>query len=156
VINEQKLQDTQFKTLIESLVSVQPFSKQRRKPIERFLRELMCWVAYQDELFRNQASVSLHDYMYPYYRANRRRGYYPFPHSKLRKWNKRYNTIIKWLLDIGFLEESPFKYCPDRSICKYYRVNKCWKINATAPSTDLDKKSSYNVKSVMSEAALMV
>lgn len=154
--HETILEETPFESLIKSLVSVQPFSSQRRKYVEQFLRALMGWVLYHDKIFQNQELVSQFDYKYPYYRLNRRNGYYPIPSSLLRTWNRRYNTILSWLIDIGFLEAAPYKYCPGKSICKYYLVHKDWETDASVLIKNCDRLSRRNVKSLASELVTVV
>ena len=74
--------------------------------------------------------------------------------SLLRKWNKRYNTILRWLVDIKFLEEAPYKYCPGQSICKYYKVHMDWTLNATMLNEDLDRESPHELKRTVNESVL--
>ena len=51
-------------------------------------------------------------------------GYYPLPGKVMETWNDRYNQVVEWLIELSFLELSPYPYVPGQGICKYYRVNK--------------------------------
>ena len=68
--------------------------------------------------------VVVFDYLYTYYRKNRRAGLYPLPYSKLRKFHNRYNEIVPWLCSIGFLEDSDNGYSTNLHVCRYYRINR--------------------------------
>jgi hypothetical protein len=111
-------------TIIEDLIAKSPFSKQREKPLRRFLSELLAWCDWHDDILKDKPQTAVFDYYYKYYRKNRKEGYYPLPKNQLRKWNGHYNEIMQWLLKIGFLESSPYQYSKLLSICKYYRVHR--------------------------------
>ncbi len=110
------------KPLIDSLVEQSPFAKQRDKPIECFLYSLLNWCSWHDEIIKNPKQTAYFDYLFPWYRKNRKAGYYPLPFTFLRKSNFRYFEIMAWLQEIGFIVNAPFKYLPGGGICKYYRV----------------------------------
>jgi len=110
--------------LVRELVRLSPFSNQRETHIKRFLEKVMFWCDWHDDILQNSCYTSYFDYLYPFYRLNRKRGYYPIPSSVLKKANSHYPSIIRWLIDIGFLEPAPFKYSPNGGICKYYKINR--------------------------------
>ncbi len=110
------------KPLIEGLVKQSPFAKQRDKVIERFLYSLLNWCSWHDEIIKNPKQTTYFDYLYPWYRKNRKAGYYPLPKTFLKRSNQRYFEIMAWLQEIGFIINAPFKYLPKGGICKYYRV----------------------------------
>ena len=109
--------------LIDALVTLSRFSRQRENAIRRFLGELLRWIELQDTIAASVGDLSHADYLYPYYRKNRQEGYYPLPCSLMRKWNDRYNQLVDWLCEISFLEPAPYKYVPEKGICKYYSVH---------------------------------
>jgi hypothetical protein len=111
-------------TIIEDLIAVSPFAKQREKPLRRFLWELLAWCDWNDDVLKDKPLTAVFDYYYKYYRKNRKEGYYPLPYTQLRKWNGHYNEIMQWLLKIGFLEASPYQYSKLLSVCKYYRLKR--------------------------------
>ncbi len=110
------------KPLVEDLVKQSPFAKQRDKVIESFLYSLLNWCSWHDEIIKNSKQTAYFDYLYPWYRKNRKAGYYPLPQTFLVKSNQRYFEIMTWLQEIGFISNAPFKYLPKGGICKYYRV----------------------------------
>ncbi len=113
-----------YKSLVDELIRQSPFAPQRNKPIERFVYALLNWCDWHDEIIKNPKLTGSFDYLYPYYRLNRKAGFYPLPKNFLEKVNSRYYEIMKWLKQIGFLKNAPYKYVPKNGICKYYRVNK--------------------------------
>ena len=92
--------------IIEDLIAVSPFAKQREKPLRRFLGKLLNWCDWHDDLLQDKAQLAVFDWYYKYYRKNRKEGYYPLPYTQLRSWNGHYNEITNWLLKIGFLNFS--------------------------------------------------
>lgn len=110
------------KPLVENLVKQSPFGYQRDKAIESFLYSLLNWCAWHDEILKDPKQTAYFDYLYPWYRKNRKAGYYPLPQTFLVKSNQRYFEIMAWLQEIGFIINAPFKYLPKGGICKYYRV----------------------------------
>lgn len=109
-------------TIIEDLIALSPFAKQREQPLRRFLSKLLAWIDWHDDIMKDKAQIAVFDYYYRYYRKNRKEGYYPLPYSQLKKWNSHYNEIMDWLLKIGFLEASPYQYSKKLSVCKYYKA----------------------------------
>ena len=107
-----------------AVVEASPFAKQRRKPIERFVSKVLLWCNWHDEIIKNPRQTALFDFLYPYYRKNRREGLYPLPKSFLRKANDRWFELMPWLQGIGFLEPSGYPYVPNQGICTYYRVHR--------------------------------
>ncbi len=110
------------KSLVDDLVKQSPFAKQRDKVIESFLYSLLNWCAWHDEIIKDHKKTAYFDYLYPWYRKNRKAGYYPLPKTFLQRSNQRYFEIMTWLQEVGFIINAPFKYLPKGGICKYYRV----------------------------------
>jgi hypothetical protein len=107
---------------VMAILELSPFSKQREKPIKTFLQSLYQWKNYQDEIYQDKARLAWFDYLYPFYRNNRKKGLYPLPRNLMTRWNQRYFEITTWLHDIGILEASQYRYKPGGGICKYYRI----------------------------------
>ena len=107
----------------ERIADLSPFAAQRRKPIIRFVDNLLGWVRWQDEIWANKRQVAVWDFLYPYYRKNRKAGYYPLPYTMLKRWNGQYNQLLPWLEEIGLLEPAPFKPSAAAHICRYYHVH---------------------------------
>lgn len=107
-----------------TLSEIHPFAKQRTKPIQRFIEKILLWADFHDDVFSNPGHTAIFDYLFTYYRKNRREGYYPLSRAYMRKANKRYNELVLWLIEAGFLELSPYKYSEQLHICKYYRIDR--------------------------------
>lgn len=110
-------------TIIDNIVSLSPFAPQRNQPIRRFLSNLLSWKAYQDSILNDKRELAIWDYLYPYYRGNRKEGLYPLPKSLLRRWNDRYNELLPFMKKIGLLKASIYCYSKNLHICKYYKIN---------------------------------
>jgi hypothetical protein len=108
----------------EHLVELSPFAVQRRKPIRRFIMAMLKWANWHDEVFADNRQTALFDFLYPYYRKNRREGYYPLPKSVLRKWNGHHEELMPWLERIGFLTPAPYGYSSLLGISRYYAINR--------------------------------
>ena len=106
----------------EDLAQRHPFAKQRTKPIIRFVERVLYWADWHDEILKNSRQTAFFDYLYPYYRKNRREGYYPLPKSFLRKANDAYSTLMPWLIERRFFQPAPYKYAPKAGICRYYAI----------------------------------
>lgn len=110
--------------LADRIATIQPWARQRQKPVRRFVAELLYWCSWHDEILKDRGQAALFDYLYPYYRKNRKEGYYPLPFTALRRWSRRYNEFTRWLREIGFLDPAPYPYVPGVGICRYYQVKK--------------------------------
>jgi hypothetical protein len=123
---------------IESLVEKHPFAKQRTKSVKLFLERFVYWLRWHDEIVNDKQQLAVFDYIYTYYRQNRKSGLYPLPHTTMEKWNKRYYEIFNWLKEIKVIQDSglPYKFINKKNlalsqtanpkheqICKYYKVN---------------------------------
>lgn len=108
--------------IVNNIIKRSPFTYRRDKALKQFIFKLLHWIDFQDEILKDKKQLSLWDYMYPYYRKNRNEGLYPLPFNLMRKWNHRYFEILDFLLSIGLLENSNYKYNPMFNICKYYKV----------------------------------
>jgi hypothetical protein len=97
--------------------------KRKCNTLKRFVNKILSWSDYQDDVLKHNNQVAIFDYLYPYYRKNRKEGLYPLPYVLLKAWNIRYNELLSFLINIGFLKESDYKYSANLNICKYYFVN---------------------------------
>ena len=131
-------------TLGDSLVAAEivkrlPFAPQRNRPIERFIMALLATDRYHRGLVierNNLSDLALWKWLYPYYLRNVRRGYIPLPYEYLRKLNNRYNDIIPWLVELGFMQpldvsggrtkRGSYRAAnlgSERATCKHYRID---------------------------------
>ncbi len=112
------------KLAAENIAAQQPFAKQRTKPVFRLANGILEWADWHNEILKNKGQTAFFDYLYPWYRKNRKAGFYPLPQSYLRKLNFRYFDVLPWLENIGFLRQAPFKYLPKGGICKYFNIER--------------------------------
>ena len=110
--------------LIDTLTINSPYVAQRMNPLRYFLQGVMQWVNYHDEILRDPAQLALWSYLYPYYKVNVSRGFYPMPSTLLRKLNFRYFKFLPYLTESGFLTPAPFNYSSRLGVCKHYKVEK--------------------------------
>ena len=111
--------------IIDYAVENSPFAYQRDEGIRRFVKELLKWRNYQDEIMKSPSEVAVWNYYYRYYWKNRKEGYYPLPHSLLKQWNKRYNELLPFLIELGVLKPSPYGYSASSNgtgVSKYYSI----------------------------------
>ena len=114
-----------FNTAIaEHVAGLSPFARQRHKPIVRFVERVLNWCDWHDAIMKSPGQAALFDFLYKFYRRNRRAGLYPLPYNMLKKANDRYEELLPWLESIGFLVPAPFKYSNILGICRYYRVDR--------------------------------
>jgi len=110
--------------IVDNVAKHHPFSRQRTGPVRRFVSKLIAWCAWHDQVLESPGQVAYFDFLYPYYRKNRREGLYPLPRSVLHKWNDRWYQLLPWLCEIGLLERSWYQYSADLHICRYYQVHR--------------------------------
>ena len=111
--------------IIDYAVAKSPFAYQRDEAIRRFVKELLKWRNYQDEIMKNPSEMAVWNYYYRYYWKNRKEGYYPLPHSLLKQWNKRYNDLLPFIIELGVLKPSPYGYSASSNgtgVSKYYGI----------------------------------
>jgi hypothetical protein len=109
--------------LIDTLAALSPFARQRDKPIRRFLQAVLQYRGYHDSVMTDPKTRGYYNYLYPYYLKNRREGYYPLPYVFLVKANGQYESLMPWLISIGWIEPAPYQYSNLLGICKYYRFH---------------------------------
>lgn len=111
--------------IIDYAVENSPFAYQRDEAIRRFVKELLKWRNYQDEIMKNPSEMAVWNYYYRYYWKNRKEGYYPLPKTLLRQWNKRYYELLPFLIELGVLKPSPYGYSASPNgtgVSKYYSI----------------------------------
>ena len=131
-------------TLGDSLVAAEivkrlPFAPQRNRPIERFIMALLATDRYHRGLVierNNLSDLALWKWLYRHYERSVRRGYIPLPYEYLRKLNNRYNDIIPWLVELGFMQpldvsggrtkRGSYRAAnlgAEHAYCRHYRIN---------------------------------
>lgn len=110
--------------VVGELVARHPFARQRTAPIRRFLDRVLLWCDWHDDILQDRGRTAVFDYLFTYYRKNRRAGYYPLPYTFLRKANSQYASLMPWLQAEGFIEPAPYGYSTILNVCKYYKVQR--------------------------------
>jgi len=130
MIAENVIAEIQARQLLIYVPPTLKLSKQQKagitykcKTIKKVVVNITNWGDFQDEIFANKSELAIWDYMYPFYRNNRKQGLYPLPALMMQRWNKRYYEILNILIDIDFLRPSGYKYNPKMNICKYYWID---------------------------------
>ena len=112
--------------IIEAIKKNHPFTYQRTKPVEQFVLSVLDWCNWQDAVYSCYATRAVWGYVYPFWRHNMRGGWYPLPSSVLLGFNKRYNELLEYLIQINFLIPSPhFKYQTAGTWEGEYRAGTC-------------------------------
>lgn len=111
-------------TIVSILAEHQPFAKQRTEPVRRFVERILLWADFHDGILEDPGRTAIFDYLFTYYRKNRREGYYPLSYNLLKKANSHYETLMPWLTEAGFLDPAPYRYSERLHICRYYRINR--------------------------------
>ena len=99
-----------------------PKRSRMKKSMITFLLNIISWQIACDKIFGNLETACYWGYLYPGSWGRHNEGFYPLPHSLLRKWNSHYDRPLKLLKDFGVLEESPYRYSTTLKRCKYYRI----------------------------------
>lgn len=125
---EKELEITDI-LFIENLIKIQPFARQRIKPITYFLENLCRWLNYQDGIFQDKEEFAWWSWVQqPKYATCRNAGLYPLPVSMMKCWNHRYSEVVNWLCGLGVLEKAT-GYWFDKDYrhnnhCRYFKVNR--------------------------------
>jgi hypothetical protein len=118
--------DPQTRMLIDfHLKSMNLFTPERgrmRKSMTTFLLNIISWKIACDKIFNNKETAYYWEESYQGSWSRHKEGYYPLPHSLLRKWNSHYDRPLKILKDFGIMKESPYHYSTTMKRCKYYRI----------------------------------
>jgi hypothetical protein len=119
--------EPKIKKAIEHIFDLEKNNAQDRvrmkEPHRDFLLQLISWIRFCARCHLDKERSAYWDYKYPkssewYSEA----GYFPLPHSLLRKWNKHYDRHLRLLKVHGIIKESPYGYSTTQKRCKYYRI----------------------------------
>ena len=97
---------------------------QKRNTVRKAVLRLENWKTYIDGIKQNRQMVEYWNYLYPYFKKNTSEGFYPIPqgiflqvHSNYERW------LLPFLLEVGYLEKSPYGYSAGNGTCLHYRIN---------------------------------
>ena len=108
--------------ILRSVSSLDSYKPRSKRGILHYIEKLLAWKAFQDAAANYPELIAHYDSLYPYYRINRKRGYYPLPASVQTSWTKQCHVYRRLLLQAKYLEPAPFKPSARAHICKYYRI----------------------------------
>jgi|GEM_PF-4487647 hypothetical protein len=97
---------------------------QKRNTVRKAVLRLENWKNFIDGVKENRQMVEYWNYLYPYFKKNTAEGYYPIPagiwlqvHSNYERW------LLPFLMEVGYLEKSPYGYSAGNGTCLHYRIN---------------------------------
>lgn len=97
---------------------------QRRRTVKKAVALIESWKLYLDSVISSKQFLEMWNYLYPYFKKNTKEGYYPLSSNILKKVHENYERwILPFLLEVGYLERSPYKYSSVYGICYYYKIN---------------------------------
>ena len=119
--------DPEIRMAIDALIIKMELGISKRSRMKKsmvsFLLNIVSWKISCDKTFKDYDTAHYWECLYPGSWTKHNEGYYPLPHTLLRKWNSHYDNPLRLLKDFGVLEESPYKYSTTQKFCKYYRIN---------------------------------
>ncbi|GHU23455.1 hypothetical protein FACS1894172_08300 [Spirochaetia bacterium] len=97
----------------------------RRRTAQKAVTVIESWRLYLDDVITSKQSLEMWNYLYPYFTKNTSEGFYPISRNIFKKkMHEHYESwLLPFLLEIGYLERSPYPYSSVYGICYYYRIN---------------------------------
>jgi hypothetical protein len=81
------------------------------------------WRIYIDSVISDKRFFEMWNYLYPYFSKNTKEGYYPLSRNILKQVHEHYERyLLSFLIEIGYLKRSPYKYSSVYGICYYYEI----------------------------------
>lgn len=97
---------------------------QKRNTVRKAVLRLENWKNYIDGVKENRQMVEYWNYLYPYFKKNTSEGFYPIPQGIFLQIHTHYEWwLLPFLLDVGYLEKSPYGYSAGNGTCLHYRIN---------------------------------
>ena len=122
-------------SIIRHLAELQPWAAQRKRHVEHFVSKILWARNLHTDMLKDKPTMAFMTYKYiPFYKKNVEAGYIPLSSAFLRNANFRYEQLMAWLQDLGFIEPWTFEYeqggakrtaqfSHKLGLCKFYRVN---------------------------------
>ena len=96
----------------------------KRNTIRKAVIRIERWRIYLDGVKRNRRFLEMWNYLYPYFMKNTGEGYYPLSRNILKQVHEKYERyLLPFLVAIGYLVRSPYRYSSIYGICYYYEIN---------------------------------
>lgn len=97
---------------------------QKRNTVRKAVLRLENWKNYIDGVKADRQMVEYWNYLYPYFKKNTAEGFYPIPQGIFLQIHTHYEWwLLPFLLDVGYLEKSPYGYSAGNGTCLHYRIN---------------------------------
>jgi hypothetical protein len=97
---------------------------QKRNTVRKAVLRLENWKNFIDGVKENRQMVEYWNYLYPYFKKNTAEGYYPIPRNLLKEIHGNYGEwLLPFLMEVGYLEKSPYGYSAGNGTCLHYRIN---------------------------------
>ena len=97
---------------------------QKRNTVRKAVLRLENWKTYIDGIKQNRQMVEYWNYLYPYFKKNTSEGFYPIPRNLWKEIHSHYEiNLLPFLLEVGYLEKSPYGYSAGNGTCLHYRIN---------------------------------
>lgn len=97
----------------------------KRNTVKKAVIYIEQWSVYIGGIMKNRPFAAVWDYLYPYFIKNVEKGFTPFPRNSWIKIHSNYERwLLPFLLEIGYLERSPYPYAPNFGICYYFRIER--------------------------------
>ena len=96
----------------------------KQNTVRKAVLRLENWKNYIDGVKENRQMVEYWNYLYPYFKKNTAEGYYPIPRNLLKEIHGNYGEwLLPFLMEVGYLEKSPYGYSAGNGTCLHYRIN---------------------------------
>jgi hypothetical protein len=97
----------------------------KRRTVKKAVTLIESWKLYLDDVIAGKQSLAMWDYLYAFFKKNTSEGLYPISRNIFKKkMHEHYESwLLPFLLEIGYLERSHYKYSRLYGICYYYRIN---------------------------------
>lgn len=97
---------------------------QKRNTTRKAVVRIENWKAYIDGIKGNRQMIEYWNYLYPYFKKNTAEGFYPIPKSIFLQIHSNYERwLLPFLMEVGYLEKSPYGYSAGNGTCLHYRIN---------------------------------
>jgi hypothetical protein len=97
---------------------------QKRRTVKKTVFIIENWKRHIDGVVHSNQFLEMWNYLYPYFKKNTKEGYYPLSSDFLKKTHKNYERfLLPFLVGVGYLERSSYKYSSIYGICYYYKIH---------------------------------
>jgi hypothetical protein len=107
----------------------------KRRTVKKAVFIIENWKRYIDGVVHSNQFLEMWNYLYPFFKKNTKEGYYPLSSDFLKKTHRNYERfLLPFLVEVGYLERSPYQYSSIYGICSYYKINSVNFMTARPPT----------------------